>query len=323
VIAGRFFFWLLPAAFAAAGLACWAEQPERAESPEVPAHAPVHPSAQTDERTDPTAVMLEVINAERGEGPPLEVDPLLWEVVQEYTEELTDLGSFPEGDTSEEILGRLNDHGYKAYRVVLSLAQLSGPAASAVVAWRRSDPESFERLRHPELRDFALGMGQLGGTPFYVAVGAVRQSEHYAEQSAELRRDLEKARQEELRLVNEVRAQRKLAPLRRHPSLDLAAQSYAEDMLRRGFYGHLSPEGEDVSDRVKAAGYAYRKVGENVASGQSSLQVVMAGWVESPGHLANMADPYFREIGLGFAAGPSRDGGYAFLWVQVFAQPRR
>lgn len=320
--AGRYLFWLLPAVFAVSALACWAEPPDRTDDRSDPSDAGAdHPSARTDDRTDPTSVLLEVINAEREE--PLEVDPLLWEVVQDYVEEMTDLGSFPGGDTSQEILDRLNDRGYKAYRVVLSLAQLSGPVASAVVAWRRSDPESFERLRHPELRDFALGMGQLSGTPFYVAVGAVRQSEHYAEESEELRRDLERARQEELKMVNAVRAQRKLAPLRRHPSLDLAAQSYAEDMLRRGFYGHLTPEGEDVSDRVKSVGYVYTKVGENVASGQSSLQAVMEGWIDSPGHLANMTDPYFRDVGLGFAAGASRDGGYTFLWVQVFAQPRR
>jgi len=270
----------------------------------------------------PSEMMLAAVNRERTLAPPLSADPLLAAVVQEYVDDLSRRGVLPSGDVSQRLIDRLNERGYKAYRVVISFAQIGGEFGPAIDRWKRGDRGTFQRLEHPELRDFALGVGAIHDHPLYVAVGAVRQQAHYAAETADLRGDLERLRQDELRRVNARRAESRRAPLQRHPSLDLVAQSYAEDMLKRGFYGHFSPEGEDVSDRVRAARYLYRKVGENIASGQTSVASVMQGWIESHDHLENLLDRDFQEIGIGFAAGPSADGSYSSLWVQVFGQPR-
>lgn len=316
---------VLPVIVAMAALACQAEpQPgPRAQRPAPPAPAsPALPGSMA-EPSGPAGLMLAAVNAERGAAPPLVADPLLAEVVQEYVDDLERRNLLPAGDVSKRIIDRLNDRGYKAYRVVISFAQIDGDFAAAVERWRAADEGTFRRFDQAELRDFALGTGTIHDQPLYLAVGAVRQQQHYEAETADLRSDLEKLRQEELRRVNSRRAEDRLPGLRRHPSLDLAAQNYAEDMLRRGFYGHYSPEGQDVGDRVRAARYLYRKVGENLASGQTSVAAVMDGWIESPDHLRNLLDREFQEIGIGFAAGPTRDGSYGFLWVQVFGQPRR
>src|SRR5688572_14272382 len=73
-------------------------------------------------------------------------------------------------------------------------------------------------------------------------------------------------RREVLELVNDERLRHGRDPLLRHSALDRAAQGHAEDMLGRRYFSHVSPEGESVRDRVRATGYRWRVVGENLAS---------------------------------------------------------
>ena len=268
------------------------------------------------------AVQLrKAVNADRVGLPFLENDEHLTAAVQDYADELARRRELPPGDVSQVLIEKLNRSAYRPYRLVVGFAQMAGPFAEVLAAWRQGDPGTFERMKSPDLRNLALAEGRIDGQPFYLAVAAVRQSEHYAASSSDLRRDLEKVRREMLERVNQERRKTRVRELKRHPSLDLVAQRYAEDMLKRGFYGHLSPEGQDVGDRTRVARYPYCKVGENVASGQASVGRVMDGWVESPEHYRNLVDPDFSEVGFGFAAGPTAEGGYRLLWVQVFGLP--
>jgi uncharacterized protein YkwD len=91
-------------------------------------------------------------------------------------------------------------------------------------------------------------------------------------------------------------------------------------MLARAFYGHESPEGRDAWSRARTAGYRALIVGENIAQGQSSLEEVMTGWMESPEHRKNILNPLYAEAGFGLAVGRNAQG-YQVLWVQVFARP--
>lgn len=291
-------------------LACDAEPPGRDDS-----------AGKDDGKNDAAVWLQTAINADRAGLPFLERDEVLSTVVQDYADELTRRHESPPGDVSQVLIERLNGSAYRPYRLVVGFAQMTGSFPQVLAAWRQGDPKTFERLKSPDLRNLALGQGKIDGQPFFLVVAAVRQSEHYAASSSGLRQDLEKLRKEMLVRVNEVRREARARELRRHPTLDSIAQRYAEDMLVRGFYGHLSPEGQDVGDRANTGHYAYCKVGENVASGQASVEKVMDGWVESPEHYKNLADRDFQEIGIGFAGGPSSDGGYRLLWVQVFGQP--
>ncbi len=119
-------------------------------------------------------------------------------------------------------------------------------------------------------------------------------------------------------LTNVERARHGLRALAVDPRLAQAADAHSADMARRGFFAHESPDGRQVWDRAVAAGYAYRKVAENIAAGQPTAAEVVHGWMESPGHRANILDPVLTQIGVGRADG----GPYGVYWTQVFGTPR-
>ncbi len=85
-------------------------------------------------------------------------------------------------------------------------------------------------------------------------------------------------------------------------------------MVARDFYAHTAPDGSRPWDRAAAAGSRCRTVGENIACGQRSAAEVVRGWMNSPGHRANILRPEFTRIGVGLAGG-GRAGTY---WTQLF-----
>ncbi|MEU0898342.1 CAP domain-containing protein [Streptomyces massasporeus] len=115
-------------------------------------------------------------------------------------------------------------------------------------------------------------------------------------------------------LTNRQRAQHGLLPLSADPLLTTAAQAHSADMVARAFYAHTAPDGSQPWDRAAAAGSTRRSIGENIACGQRSPADVVEGWMNSPGHRANLLKPGFTHIGVGFAGG-GRAGTY---WTQLF-----
>jgi uncharacterized protein YkwD len=132
-----------------------------------------------------------------------------------------------------------------------------------------------------------------------------------------------------LELVNEVRARgtrcgaksfAPVPPLNLSGTLGSVALGHASDMAEHGYFEHQDLTGHTPADRVRALGYREKLVGENIAYGPESVDEVMRGWLDSPGHCENIMDPRFAEMGLALAAGHgARHGLY---WVQVLAQPR-
>jgi len=108
-------------------------------------------------------------------------------------------------------------------------------------------------------------------------------------------------------------------PLRVSRPLNDAAAAHARDMARRKFFEHQGSDGSQPRDRVLRAGYLSRLTGENIALGPESAEEVVAGWLDSPGHCANIMDARFRDIGVGLASGTRRGQIY---WVQTFGSPR-
>lgn len=115
-------------------------------------------------------------------------------------------------------------------------------------------------------------------------------------------------------LTNRERTRHGLPPLSADPLLTTAAQAHSADMVARAFYAHTAPDGSQPWDRAAAAGSTRRSVGENIACGQRSPADVVEGWMNSPGHRANILKPGFTHIGIGFAGG-GRAGMY---WTQLF-----
>ena len=78
--------------------------------------------------------------------------------------------------------------------------------------------------------------------------------------------NLAEVEQSSYQLVNEERTLNQVSPrLARDPALDDIARRFSEQMRDEGFFGHKSPSGETVAQRLKAKGYAFTVVGENVA----------------------------------------------------------
>ncbi|MFF7178541.1 sigma-70 family RNA polymerase sigma factor [Streptomyces sp. NPDC008121] len=116
------------------------------------------------------------------------------------------------------------------------------------------------------------------------------------------------------RLVNQRRAEAGCGPLRTDERLTRAAQAYADDMVRRGYYAHSSPEGEQADARITAAGYRWSRWAENLARGNSDPAGTFASWMDGAGHQANMLDCRYRDTGVAAVRGP--DGT---VWVQKLA----
>ncbi|EYT79608.1 hypothetical protein CF54_30225, partial [Streptomyces sp. Tu 6176] len=118
-----------------------------------------------------------------------------------------------------------------------------------------------------------------------------------------------------LALVNNERAKAGCSALTANPALAAAAQAHSEDMAAHRNMSHTGSDGSAPGDRITAAGYTWSTYGENVAYGYTDAAQVMAAWMDSPGHKANILDCAFKEIGVGLA----QPGGY---WTQDFGTSR-
>jgi uncharacterized protein YkwD len=103
------------------------------------------------------------------------------------------------------------------------------------------------------------------------------------------------------------------APLTMNPALRCAARLHSKDMADKAYFSHTSQDGTSFSQRITRAGYNWRTVGENIASGYRSPQAVVDGWMLSSGHCRNIMNAAFTQIGVGFS------GNY--LWTQDFGAP--
>lgn len=100
------------------------------------------------------------------------------------------------------------------------------------------------------------------------------------------------------------RADQGLGGLRQSAILTRAAQAHAEDMARRGYFSHQSPDGpngDNLMQRAASAGCAMRAGAENIANGQRSEAEVLTAWANSPGHRANLLGRRYTDYGLGRA----------------------
>jgi len=121
-----------------------------------------------------------------------------------------------------------------------------------------------------------------------------------------------------LHLVNLERAAEGVAPLVANPALERIAEDYACRMIDASFFDHVDPgTGYGPGERAVAGRYAYYAIGENLAAGLESPAEVMAVWMESASHRANILDPSWKEIGVAVRSG----GEYDIYWVQEFGQP--
>jgi uncharacterized protein YkwD len=114
-------------------------------------------------------------------------------------------------------------------------------------------------------------------------------------------------------LVNQEREEAGCDPVTVDDRLTDAAQDHSQDQADMGKMTHTGSDGSTVGKRVTRAGYEWRKVAENVASGTTSPERAMTLWMNSDAHRENILNCAFENIGV------ARVGGY---WTQDFATPR-
>lgn len=126
-------------------------------------------------------------------------------------------------------------------------------------------------------------------------------------------------------LTNAQRTQAGLQPLKFNAKLSAAAYAHSRDMALNDFFNHTGSDGSRAADRILTAGYKYLNAGENIAAGYATPEAVVEGWMNSPGHRANILHSRVKEIGVGFYFLPNDVGQapYQYYWTQDFATPAR
>jgi uncharacterized protein YkwD len=123
--------------------------------------------------------------------------------------------------------------------------------------------------------------------------------------------------------VNDFRRGEHLIPLERRTDLDAVARAHSEDMARRGFFSHASPEGDTWVERLGHAGVAgFTMAGENV--GQTSRRdpntEILEGWKASPAHRENLMSRPMNATGVGIAR--AADGRLFYTQLYLNFPPR-
>lgn len=122
-------------------------------------------------------------------------------------------------------------------------------------------------------------------------------------------------------LTNAERAKEGLPPLAYHSQLTEMSSVKAMDMIAKQYFAHVSPDGTDVAKLAENAQYKYANLGENLALGDfSSSADVVLGWMNSPGHRANILNKNFTEIGVAAITG-NYEGRMVWYSVQEFGRP--
>jgi len=102
-------------------------------------------------------------------------------------------------------------------------------------------------------------------------------------------------------LVNGARGRLGIPPLSRDPRLDAVALAHSRDMVALGYFGHRTPSGRMLADRLATAGLRPVKCGENVAKSRSAGRA-HRNLMASPSHRLELLDPGFTHIGIGVAS---------------------
>jgi uncharacterized protein YkwD len=238
--------------------------------------------------------------------PALRPCPVLNQVAQRQAEEMAADGRRLRSRPAAVISEWIREVGYSAHD------------------WREGyllDPSTRETLPRDLLdgrfRDLGVGAAAVDGGTLYVFLLGWHEGDFFAAATAGLS-DKTRVEAELLARINDLRRRAGLPSLAPNPLLDRISQKHAEDLLRRSYHGHGTPEGLGPSDRARADGYL-PGIGENIVEQRYSVQEALDAWLESPPHRRNLFDPDIREVGLGLALGGGYDaapGGYRVVWVQ-------
>jgi len=122
-------------------------------------------------------------------------------------------------------------------------------------------------------------------------------------------------------LVNQERSEAGLAALSRNSKLEKAALDKVEDMFSKNYWAHYAPDGSTTPWQfIIASGYSYKYAGENLAKDFDTSYGVVAGWMGSASHRANMLNSNYKHVGM-VAINGTILGEETTLVVQMLGTP--
>ncbi|MDP2656630.1 MAG: CAP domain-containing protein [bacterium] len=287
-----------------------------------------------DYTADRATIISDLNNKRIGEGvSTVQESDALSIAAQAHADDMAKKGYFsltsPDGTT---VYDRILVAGYQAHTAGLWLDSVAR-VGDLIPKWVLQSPNDFSTvaLNH-NMREIGIGETVVDEKPTFIIILSLSKSDYLQNYIADLA-DISKVRNDMLARVNEERQKAGVAPLvlnddqssqntgigflSYNDQLIAAAQNHADDMKTNGYYSHLSLDGSNIGNRVKAEGYDYAVVGENIAKGQRSVKEVMDGWMASQGHRENILNSTYTDFGMGLSFGENSNG-YEILWTQAF-----
>ena len=120
------------------------------------------------------------------------------------------------------------------------------------------------------------------------------------------------AHSEILRLVNIERKKANLKPIEICTELSKVAELKSKDMAVKNYFDHNSPTYGSPFNMMDKFGVMYKAAAENIAKGYKTPEEVVKGWMDSPGHRANILNGTYGKMGIGLY---TADVSY---WTQMF-----
>lgn len=254
----------------------------------------------------------------RGGAEPVELHPALAKVAAWRAGAIAAAGSpTTDAETLNEMTRRLRRNGYEPHNWTESVL-IAGGELDLWERLRELRPAWFEKAVSGDFEHLGIATVRRDGQTVTSVILALTRRTVELRQAAPLA-DLDEVRRKVLGAVNRARKEHGLSPVKPESRLDTAAQDHAEDMVRRAYYSHQSPEGGSVMNRVRDAGYPARSVSENIAKGLFAPEEVVERWLASPGHRRNILKRGAARTGAGVAFGDNAKG-FEVIWVQVFAR---
>lgn len=283
-----------------------------ASDPASPHPAPrTTPVTAADEPTTPDpdiAQLIKLHNEERAKAglPPLSFNAELEAAAQRHTRDMAKHESMShKGSDGSSPSERIAATGYHAQATGENVAEGQDSPAEVMRSWMSSPRHKANILGDFTQIGAAVVKGE-DGTPYWcVDLGRPWPKLEASEASSKL-----------LEQLNKVRAAEGRQPLAADPRLEAAALSEARLMAEQH---SLRPkrEGQPTSlERVERSGYRFRRLAENMASGQATPEDLAKSWKEDRGQKKNVIGD-FSQVGIGYAT--AADG--TPYWCVLFAQP--
>lgn len=232
---------------------------------------------------------------------------------------MTPANLFVSGTTSYNVTFNVNgiDTAFNVKIGVLGDANMDGvlnASDAAVIAKAAADGKGYKSAFNMYLADFDKS-GTVSASDAALISKKLAQD---ALKKAEIQNQIKKERaQRVLELVNDERKKAGLNELTLNSNLSKMSEKRAKEISVN--FDHVRPDGSSWTTALDDYDISYSYAGENIAAGYDSPEAVVEGWMASEGHRANILNPNFTEMGIGYYTDSSM---YKYYWAQNFIKSR-